>query len=137
MTTEQTRTLILGYIEALRTGQAADRRAEFFTEDATWTLGGDLPVSRTWKGRDEIFGGFLAQMVARFDLTQPISQEVHTVLADGDHAVAEWTTHATTIDGEPYDNDVAIVFHVTDGKIASGREYFDTAYAGRLLFGRP
>ncbi|MEV6771579.1 nuclear transport factor 2 family protein [Nocardia sp. NPDC051030] len=136
MTTEQTRTLITDYIAALRNGEAAARRAEFFTEDATWTVLGDLPVSRTWKGRDEIFNGFLTQMLARFDLTQPITQDLHTVLADGDHAGAEWTTHATTIDGAPFTNRVAIVFRITNGRIAEAREYFDTAYVGRLLFGR-
>lgn len=136
MTTEQTRTVITDYIEALRTGQAADRRAEFFTEDATWTLHGDLPVSRTWKGRDEIFNGFLTQMLARFDLTQPVTQDLHTVMADGDHALAEWTTHATTSTGDPFTNHVAIVFRITNGRIAEAREYFDTAYVGRLLFAR-
>ncbi|WP_327143992.1 nuclear transport factor 2 family protein [Nocardia sp. NBC_01327] len=136
MSTEVTRTVITDYIAALAAGQAADRRAEFFTEDATWTLHGDLPVSRTWKGRDEIFTGFLTQMLARFDLTAPVSQDVHNVLADGDHAVAEWTTHATTIDGAPFTNHVTIVFRITNGRIAEAREYFDTAYVGRLLFGR-
>ncbi|MEC3916910.1 nuclear transport factor 2 family protein [Nocardia sp. CDC160] len=133
-TTAETRTVIENYIRALQSGEAVDRRHEFFTEDATWTLAGDLPTSGTWTGPDGIFHGFLPAMLERFDTTQPMSQEVRAVLADGDRAVAEWTTRATTTAGEPYINDVVIAFRVTNGRIAEAREYFDTAYARRLLF---
>ncbi|WP_019930336.1 nuclear transport factor 2 family protein [Nocardia sp. BMG111209] len=135
-TTEQTRTVVENYVAALRNGEAADRRAEFFAPDATWTLIGDLPTSGTWKGPDGIFRGFLPAMLTRFDLTKPLGQELRTLLADGDHAMAEWTTRATTTDGTEYANDVVIVFRVAGGRIAEAREYFDTAYAGRVLFGR-
>ncbi|MFE3196147.1 nuclear transport factor 2 family protein [Nocardia sp. NPDC059240] len=132
--TAETRTVIENYITALRTGEAVPRRAEFFAPDATWTLIGDLPTSGTWVGPDQIFHGFLPAMLARFDTTKPMSQEVRGVFADGDHAIAEWTTCATTLAGEDYANDVMISFRVTDGRIAEAREYFDTAYAARLLF---
>jgi ketosteroid isomerase-like protein len=132
-TTEQTRATILAYIEALGSGDS-ERAAAFFTPESTWTLSGDLPTSRTWTGPEEIFGQFVAQMVERMDLSKPIGQDVRTVLADGDRALAEWTTRATTKAGEPYINNVAIVFRVQDGKITEAREYFDTSYAHRTLF---
>ncbi|MCX4095382.1 nuclear transport factor 2 family protein [Nocardia sp. alder85J] len=135
-TTEQTRTVVRNYVAALSGGEAAERRAEFFAPDATWTLIGDLPTSGTWKGPDQIFEGFLPIMLARFDLTKPLGQELRTLIADGDHAVAEWTTRATTVDGTEYANDVVIVFRVADGRIAEAREYFDTRYASRILFGQ-
>lgn len=132
-TTEQTRVAIEAYINALQTGDI-DRCRAAFTPNGTWTLIGDLPTSRTWTGPDEIFDGFLPRMTSRLELTQPMTQEVHAVLADGDRATAEWTTRATTRSGEEYVNTVLILFHVIDGKIAAAREYFDTAYAGRVLF---
>ncbi|MEC3951927.1 nuclear transport factor 2 family protein [Nocardia sp. CDC153] len=132
--TAETRTVIENYIRALQTGEAVARRREFFTEDATWTLAGDLPTSGTWVGPDGIFEGFLPAMLARFDTTRPMSQEVRAVIADGDRAVAEWTTRATTAAGEQYVNDVVIAFRVEDGRIVEAREYFDTDYAHRLLF---
>ncbi|MFI7671680.1 nuclear transport factor 2 family protein [Nocardia sp. NPDC049526] len=132
-TTEQTRATILAYIEALGSGDA-ERAAGFFNPDSTWTLFGDLPTARTWTGPQEIFGQFVAQMIEQMDASQPIGQEVRTVLADGAQAVAEWTTRATTKAGEPYVNNVAIVFRVENGKIAEAREYFDTGYAQRTLF---
>ncbi|WP_040812613.1 nuclear transport factor 2 family protein [Nocardia concava] len=133
-TTNETRTVIENYIRALQSGEAVERRNEFFTPDATWTLAGDLPTSGTWVGPDQIFHGFLPAMLERFDITAPMSQEVRGVLADGDRAVAEWTTRATTAAGESYVNDVVIAFRVVDGRIAEAREYFDTGYAHRLLF---
>ncbi|BEK98917.1 nuclear transport factor 2 family protein [Nocardia seriolae] len=81
-----------------------------------------------------VIENYIRAMLARFDTTAPITQEVHGVLADGDRAVAEWTTRATTAAGEEYVNDVVITFRVTGGRIAEAREHFDTAYAARLLF---
>jgi ketosteroid isomerase-like protein len=132
--TERTRAVIENYVTMLREGNAEQRYASF-TPNATWTLYGDLPTSRIWTGPEEIFGGFVAQMTERFDVTRPVTQEVRTILADGDHAVAEWTTEATTKNGIAYVNNVVIVFRIEDDKIAEAREYFDTGYARRVLFG--
>ena len=133
MTTEATREVVAAYVAALQAGDLPALRAAF-AADGTWTLHGDVPVAGTWKGPDEIFDGFLAQLVARLDVTAGVTQTLHRIVADGDYAVAEWTSRATTLGGEPYVNDVAVVFHVVDGKIASAREYTDTSYLKRMLF---
>ncbi len=49
--------------------------------------------------------------------------------------MAEWTSRATTATGETYENDYAVVFEVRGQEIVAVREYFDTEYAGRVLFG--
>jgi ketosteroid isomerase-like protein len=49
--------------------------------------------------------------------------------------VVEWTSRARTRRGEPYENFCVGVFTVRDGKIQAVREYMDTAYATRMLFG--
>jgi ketosteroid isomerase-like protein len=59
---------------------------------------------------------------------------VHRVIADGDWAVAGWTSHARARNGAPYDNDYAAVFHVTDGRIDAVTEYCDTSSMKRILF---
>jgi ketosteroid isomerase-like protein len=130
--TETTRAVVQGYVAALQRGDLDALRASF-TPDATWSLRGDLPVAGTWTG-PAIIDGFLAAMTARLDTTAPLTQEVHRILADGDTAVAEWTSRATTCDGQPYENDYAVVFEVRHGHIAAVREYFDTGYAQRVLF---
>lgn len=132
-TTEHTRQVVADYVAALGRGELAALRASF-ASDATWTLPGDLPVSGTWTGPAQILDVFLAAMVDRLDATVPVSQDLHRIVADGEYAVAEWTSHARARDGAEYTNDYAVVFHVVDGRIAEVREYCDTAYLKRVLF---
>ncbi len=123
------------YVAALQRGDI-DALRDSFAPDATWWPRGDLPTSGTWTGPDEILGGFLAAMTARLDTSAPLSQELKHIVADGELGVAEWTSRATTADGQAYENDYAVVFHVREGRIVAVREYFDTAYADRVLFNR-
>jgi ketosteroid isomerase-like protein len=102
--------------------------ADSFAEDAVWRLDGELPISGTWNGRDEILGGFFA--TARTFLDPGSTRiEVTRSLADGDHVAVEWTSRARTRGGAPYENHCAGVFTVRDGKIRAVREYMDTHYA--------
>jgi ketosteroid isomerase-like protein len=73
-------------------------------------------------------------MVARLDPTVPVTQTLKHIVADESVAVAEWTSHARSAGGQPYDNDYAVVFEVRGDRITAVREYFDTAYAQRVLF---
>ena len=131
--TESTRRVVADYVRALQ-GGGLDALRKSFAPDATWTLRGGLPVSGTWTGPDGIIDGFLAQLVERLDPDAPISQDVHRIIADGEYAVAEWTSHARSRDGRAYENDYAVVFHVVDGQIAAVTEYLDTAYLQQVLF---
>jgi ketosteroid isomerase-like protein len=131
--TEDTRRVVADYVAALQRGDLAALRASF-TPDATWTIRGDLPVAGTYKGADEILDGFLAGVVATLDPQAPVSQDLHRIIADGEYAVAEWSSHAQARNGAPYDNDYAVVFRVADGKVAAVTEYCDTSYMKRVLF---
>ena len=133
MSTEQTRQVVSDYVSALQRGDLDALRASFAPK-ATWTLRGDVPPAGTWTGAAEILDGFLAAMVARLDTSAPVTQTLHRVIADGEYAVAEWTSHARSRSGEPYDNDYAVVFRVADGLIAEVVEYCDTSYMKRVLF---
>ena len=131
--TKTPRQVVADYVAALQRGDLEALRASFAPQ-GTWTLRGDLPVAGTWTGPDEIFDGFLAQVVATLDPQAPVSQTLHRIIADGEYAVAEWTSTARTASGESYENDYAVVFHVVDGLIASAVEYCDTSYMKRVLF---
>lgn len=135
MSTEETRRVVAGYVAALQRGDIDALRASF-TPKATWTIRGDIPVAGTWTGPDEILDGFLAKMTATLDPQTPVIQDLHRIIADGDWAVAEWTSHAHARNGAPYDNDYAVVFHVADGCIDAVTEYCDTSYMKRVLFGQ-
>lgn len=133
MSMNQTREVVAGYVAALQRGDIDALRA-MFTPKATWTIRGDIPVAGTWTGPDEIFDGFLATMTATLDPDAPLTQDLHRIVVDGDYAVAEWTSHARARNGVTYDNDYAVVFHVTDGLIDAVTEYTDTSYMKRVLF---
>jgi uncharacterized protein len=135
LSTEETRDVVAAYVGALRSGDIDALRASF-TPKATWTIRGDIPVAGTWTGPDEILDGFLAELTATLDPDTPVTQDLHRIIADGDWAVAEWTSHARARGGTPYDNDYAVVFHVTDGLIDAVTEYCDTSYMKRVLFVR-
>jgi len=131
--TEDTRRVVAAYVAALQRGDLDALRASF-APDATWTVRGDLPVAGTYTGADEILDGFLAGVVATLDPEAPVSQDLHRIIADGEYAVAEWTSHARARSGAAYDNDYAVVFRVAGGKVRAVTEYFDTGYMKRVLF---
>jgi uncharacterized protein len=131
--TEQTRSVVQGYVAALQRGDLRTLRT-YFAPDATWWLRGDLPVSGTWTGPEQILDEFLAAMIDTLDPRYPVRQTVKSIVADGATAVAEWTSHARSAAGVPYENDYAVVFEIHDDRITAVREYFDTAYAQRVLF---
>jgi ketosteroid isomerase-like protein len=131
--TEDTRRVVTEYVAALRRGDLDALRASF-APCATWTIRGDVPVAGTYTGADQILGGFLADVVATLDPSVPVTQDLHRVVADGEYAVAEWTSHARARNGTPYDNDYAVVFRVVDGKVTAVTEYCDTSYMKRVLF---
>jgi ketosteroid isomerase-like protein len=133
MSTEETRGIVAGYVAALQRGDIEALRASF-TPEATWTIRGDIPVAGTWTGPGEILEGFLARVTETLSAEAPVTQDLHRIIADGDYAVAEWTSHARARDGAPYDNDYAVVFHITDGRIDAVTEYCDTSYMKRVLF---
>src|ERR687887_292229 len=105
--TEDTPRVVADYVAALQRGDLAALRA-IFAPEATWTIRGDLPVAGTYKGASEILDGFLAGVVATLDPDASVSQDVHRIIADGEYAVAEWTSHARARNGTPYDNDYAV-----------------------------
>ena len=131
--TEASRAVVASFFRALRAGDMDAVRAAF-APDATWILRGGLPASGTWTGPDGILDGFFPQIFGRLDPDVPVVQDVHRIIADGEYAVAEWTTHARTRDGRCSDSDYAGVFRVVNGQIAAVTEYLDTAYANRVLF---
>src|SRR4051812_25440467 len=121
------RTVIERYVTAVAAGDM-DTVRDLFADDATWWLGGELPLSGTWRGRDAILGDFLGSIPRLYD-PESISLEVTSLIAEGEVVVLEWTSRARTAAGEDYENQCAGVFTVRSGKIVSVREYMDTQYA--------
>lgn len=121
------------YLDALVAGDVGTIR-DSFTEDAVWTVHGDLPIAGPWHGRDRIVDDFLGAVGGT--LFEPGSQsfEFPTMIAEGDTVALEWRVRARTALGADYDNAYCAIFVVRDGRIAVVREYLDSAYAAAVLF---
>jgi ketosteroid isomerase-like protein len=132
MTTTDPRAVVVRYVEAVRDGDADVIRASF-AEDVTWHYPGDLPISKVWRGRDEVVDGFLGGMGPAF-VPGTLRIELVSTVAEGDRVVAEWTAKATTVGGASYDNRCIGVYTVRDGKIISVVEYADTRHVAATLF---
>ncbi|MCM2412312.1 nuclear transport factor 2 family protein [Streptomyces sp. RKAG290] len=130
--TATAREVVFDYMDALAWGDL-DRLRSFFDPEATWTLAGDLAVSGTWTGPDEIFGTFVAAMVARL-VPESVEFEFVGLIAEGERVLAEWKTRALARSGGRYDQHCLAVFTVRNGRIATVREHFDTLHAQTVVF---
>ncbi|MGK4580534.1 nuclear transport factor 2 family protein [Kitasatospora sp. HPMI-4] len=131
--TAASKAVILDYMDTLVTGDF-DALRRFFAPDATWTLAGDLPLSRTWTGPEEILDEFIPSMLARL-VPESLELEFGGVIAEGDQVLAEWTSRGLARAGGRYEQHCLAVFTVREGRIASVREYFgDTLHAKTVVF---
>ncbi|MFJ2866568.1 nuclear transport factor 2 family protein [Kitasatospora sp. NPDC087314] len=126
------RTVVTDYVTFLAAGER-EAAIALFAEDATWAYPGGLELSRTWRGKQEIFGDFLGRVGTLFAPDGLPEITLTQVLADGPQAVAEWTTKGTAANGAAYENHCLGVFTVEDGRITAVREYLDTDHVARTL----
>jgi len=119
-------------IEIVKRGYAAFGRGDInglvalCAEDVEWASPGpsEMPTAGIRRGRQEVAQFFNAvdQLfeIQRFEPTQFIAQGQHVVVLGGDTAKVKAT-------GKVLTEEWAHAFIVRDGKIASFREYIDTA----------
>ena len=120
------------YVAAVSDGDES-RIRELFDDDATWRLdAGDLPLSGTWTGREQIMTEFLGVAMSHYE-PGSVELEITVMIAERDQVVLQWTSRARTRDGRAYENGCIGVFTVRDGKIQAVREYMDTLYASRVF----
>jgi uncharacterized protein (TIGR02246 family) len=127
------RAVLQRYLDALVAGDLP-AIADSFAEDATWWLHGDLPMSGTKRGRDEIIEFLVSAGVLYVPGTQ--SFEFGSITVEDERAVLEWTVRGTSAaTGEQYDNSYCDVFVIRDGRIVAVREYLDSLHVATVLFG--
>ena len=122
------------YLDALVAGDLETIR-DSFAEDAVWTMCGDLPIAGPWRGRDAIVDEFLVTVGGSLYEPGSVAFEFPTLIGEGDTVALEWRVRARTAAGADYANSYCGLFTVRDGRISEVREYLDTRYAARTLFG--
>jgi uncharacterized protein len=101
-------------------------------DDFAWTISGQGPWARTWRGKDavrtELFRPLFAQFATKYRNTAT------NFIAEGDTVVVECKGNVATKQGNRYDNDYCYVCRFgDDGKLIALTEYMDTALAERVL----
>lgn len=85
---EDNKTTLGRYVAALQSGDEQAIRS-FFAEGASWTLqAGQMPISGTWTGRDEIIDGFFATAMAHYE-PGSVRIEVTAMIAEQDQVVIQ------------------------------------------------
>ncbi|HSK62109.1 MAG TPA: nuclear transport factor 2 family protein [Actinomycetospora sp.] len=71
-------------------------------EDATWTIVGNSPVSRTYATKADFISTVIEPFNAR--MSAPLVPTVRHLFADEDWVIVLFDAHATAHDGQPYQN---------------------------------
>ena len=97
-------------------------------DDATWTVTGNSPVSRTFRSRQEFLDVVIDPFNAR--MSERLVPSVRGLFADGDWVIALFDAHATARDGTPYDNTYSWYMRLAgegaDRRIVEVIAFFDT-----------
>jgi ketosteroid isomerase-like protein len=112
-----------GY-EAFATGDMATLN-ELFADDIVWHAPGRSELSGTFRGKDEVF----ANLQKNMELTGGTFRlEIHTIMADDEHAVGLLRARAER-EGKTLDDNTVQVFHIKDGKVTESWLHPSDAYA--------
>lgn len=115
---------------------AKDResREAVLDDSLTWTVVGKGPMYRTYHGKS----GFLDELMGQIEPRLVAESHRVTVRAmyedvAAQTVMAEIVEVAAVVGGGTYENDVAAIFRVNNGKIVEAREYMDLRPVDRLL----
>jgi ketosteroid isomerase-like protein len=125
-TAEQNKATVKDFLEVFSTGDV-DGILERMHDDATWWISGSLEGMSGTKSKEEM--GTLLGGVTSIYKEGALRLTPASMIAEGDRVVVEAEGHAELTNGRVYQPQSAFVFEVTDGRIASIKEYLDTAHA--------
>jgi uncharacterized protein len=101
-------------------------------DDFAWTISGQGPWARTWRGKDAVRTELFRLLFAQFATNY--RNMAKNFIAEGDTVVVECKGDVATKQGNRYDNDYCYVCRFgDDGKLIALTEYMDTALAERVL----
>lgn len=126
---EANKAVVLKFIEAMGASDGATA-ATCLASDA-FTLAKGFGKFAGVRRYDTIIGTIEAFKTL---LPTGLTPEVSSVIAEGNKVVVEFVGHATTCDGQPYNNEYCMVFTLADGKIKQVNEYFCTLLAEEVLW---
>jgi uncharacterized protein len=125
---EHNKALVLASFERWSRGSGSP--FELLRPDASWTIVGSSPLSKTYQGTqsflDEVIHPFNARM------RTPLMPEVREIFSDGDAVITLFDASATATDGVPYRNTYTWYFWIRDDKVFKAIAFFDTRHFDEL-----
>ena len=97
---------------------------DLLAPDATWTIVGNSPVSRTFADRQEFLDVVIKPFNAR--LSSRLVPTVRGIYADGDMVVVLFDGEGTARDGKPYRNTYSWYMQMREGRVVDVVAFFDT-----------
>jgi len=97
---------------------------DLLAQDASWTIVGNSPVSRTYNSRREFMDVVINPFNAR--MSSRLVPSVRAIYADGDMVIALFDAEGTARDGKPYKNTYTWYMRVQGGTIVEAIAFFDT-----------
>ncbi len=123
MSIEANKRIVRNFMAAIA-AQNWHEMAELMTEDGTWVVPGDLPISGPYNRTALIT--MMQGMGERF--ASPVAFNELGMISEGDKVAVECSSEIDTKDGKQYRNRYHMLFEMRDGKIAQMREYCDTKH---------
>ena len=126
MTTNDNKSLIRAAFDGLA---QADGTAflDLMADDFSWIIEGQSKWSRRFDGKDVVRRELFRPLFANF--ATPYRNAAEEIIAEGDRVVVLCKGEVKTKAGKDYNNTIAIVIRMRDGKMVELREYMDTALA--------
>lgn len=134
MSIESNKQVIRDFFAALSNGNSI-RLRELMHSDIAWTLIGNTPLSKTYRGHAGVEQGLLAAVGKVIDTRAGVGLAIIEMIGEGDKVVCRAQGTVTGKHG-PYNNTYCHVFTVREGQIVEDIEYLDTLLIERALYGR-
>ncbi len=100
-------------------------------DDFNWTITGNSPWSKTYKGKKAVLNDLMKPLFAQFD--GQYTNKAQRFIAEDDFVVVECRGRVNTKSGKPYNNTYRYVCRFGGGQMRELTEYLDTQLVADAL----
>jgi uncharacterized protein len=114
--------LVKAAFERWRTGTGGP--FELLPDEATWTIIGSSPVSKTYPNKEHFMSEVIRPFNARME--RPLRPTIRQIHSAGDTVIILFDAESLCVDGKPYRNTYAWFMQMKDRKAVNVTAFFDT-----------
>jgi len=104
---------------------------EAMADDFSWTITGNSPWSKTYKGKRAVLNDLMKPLFAQFD--GQYTNKAQRFIAEDDFVVVECRGRVNTKSGKPYNNTYCYICRFDGGQMRELTEYLDTQLVADAL----